>query len=53
MPKLDGKKYKYTKKGIMQYLIDKTKKKKKKKKNSDEYSQVPTGSGPENPIGGN
>jgi len=53
MPKLDGKKYKYTKKGIMQYLIDKTKKK-KKKKNSDKYGQIPSSDSiPENPIGGN
>ena len=56
MPKLDGKHYKYTKKGMMEYLKDKKKKKKKKGENGDKYSQIPTsslGGGFENPVGGN
>ena len=55
MPKLDGKHYKYTTKGKLEYLKDKKKKKKKVKKgrNGDDYGQIPTGGGPENPVGGN
>ena len=55
MPKLDGKHYKYTKKGMMEYLKDKKKKKKKVKKgrNGDAYGQIPTSDGAENPVGGN
>ena len=54
MPKLGKKKYSYTKKGIMQYVIDKAKKKRKKKgRNGQDYGQIPTGNATENPIGGN
>tara|TARA_Y100001973_G_C5189778_1_gene330189 strand:- start:980 stop:1141 length:162 start_codon:yes stop_codon:yes gene_type:complete len=53
MPKLDGKHYKYTKKGMMEYLKDKKKKKKKQGRNGDDYGQIPTGNGAENPVGGN
>ena len=56
MPGLGKKKYAYTKKGIMQYIIDKAKKKRKKKKKpkrGSDYGQIPTGNGSENPIGGN
>ena len=55
MPELGKKKYAYTKKGIMQYVIDKAKKKRKKKKKPEnkDYGQIPTGNGTEIPIGGN
>ena len=54
MPKLDGKHYKYTKKGMMEYLKDKKRKKKRKQgRNGDDYGQIPTGGGKENPGGGN
>ena len=52
MPKLDGKHYKYTKKGMMEYLKDK-KRKKKKGRNGDDYGQIPTVGEKENPVGGN
>ena len=53
MPKLDGKKYKYDKKGMIAYLKAK-RKKKKKGRNGDDYGQIPTGGGGgENPVGGN
>ena len=52
MPKLDGKKYKYDKKGMIAYLKAK-RKKKKRGRNGDVYRQIPTGDGVENPVGGN
>jgi len=50
MPKLDGKKYKYDKKGMIAYL-----KAKRKKRKQSRYGQIPVGSlgGGENPVGGN
>ena len=51
MPKLDGKKYKYTPKGMIAYL--KAKRKKKKGRHGGDYGQIPTGNGTENPVGGN
>ena len=51
MPKLDGKKYKYDKKGMIAYL--KAKRKKKKGRNGYYYGQIPTSDGVENPVGGN
>ena len=54
MPKFDGKKYKYNRKGMIAYL--KAKRKKKRGRNGDKYGQIPTsslGGDLENPVGGN
>lgn len=52
MPKLDGKHYKYTKKGMMEYLKDKKKKKRKKNNGSYGDSFIPlSGAGEQNNPG--